>query len=97
MIEAPDSGHKIIGNGEAASIALAKQYNGIVAINNLKDIQIYIDEFNLQHKTTGDILVEAYNLKLITEEEGNYIWEQIINKRRKLGANTFSEYLKNKG
>lgn len=44
-----------------------------------------------------DILVEAYNLKLITEEEGNSIWEQMINKRRKLGANTFSEYLKNKG
>lgn len=97
LTEAPDSGHKIIGNGEAASIALAKRYNGIVASNNLKDIQIYIDEFNLQHKTTGDILVEAYNLKLITEEKGNYIWEQMINKRRKLGANTFSEYLKNKG
>lgn len=70
MIEALDSGHKIIGNGEAASIALAKKYEVIVANNNLK---------------------------LITEEEGNYIWEQMINKRRKLGANTFSEYLKNKG
>ena len=30
----PDKGHKIIGPGEAASIALAKTYNGIVASNN---------------------------------------------------------------
>lgn len=42
-----DSGHKIIGKGEAASIALAKENNGILASNNLKDISIYVEEFHL--------------------------------------------------
>ncbi|HZK71510.1 MAG TPA: hypothetical protein VFD03_08355 [Clostridia bacterium] len=36
LTTSPDEGHKIIGPGEAASIALAKTNNGIVASNNLK-------------------------------------------------------------
>ncbi len=39
LTEAPEAGHKIIGNGEAASISLAKHYGGIVASNNFRDIQ----------------------------------------------------------
>ena len=34
----PDPGHKIIGRGEAASISLAKEKQGILASNNLRDI-----------------------------------------------------------
>lgn len=94
LTEAPEAGHKVIGNGEAASISLAKQYGGIVASNNLRDIQVYISEFGLQHTTTGNILVDAYNRKIITEAEGNCIWAQMIAKRRKLGAATFTDYLK---
>lgn len=93
----PDNGHKVIGPGEAASIALAKIHNGIVASNNLRDISSYIDEFGLRHITTGEILTEALERGLITEAEGNAIWISMIAKRRKLGASSFSEYILAKG
>lgn len=59
----PANGHQIIGKGEAASLALAYFNDGIIASNNLRDIILYVNEFNLNHITTGDILIEAYNKK----------------------------------
>ena len=87
------SGNKLIGSGEAASIALAKKYNGILGSNNLKDIAYYINKFSLKHITTGDILVEAFQKGLITEQEANTIWANMLNKKRKIGANSFTEFL----
>ena len=49
--------------------------------------------FSLKHITTGDILVEAFNAQLITEKEANIIWRNMLKKKRKLGANSFSDYL----
>ena len=92
----PDAGHVIIGKGEAASIALAKSSNGIVASNNLRDISSYVEEFGLKHVTTGDILIEAMGKGYITEEQGNTIWACMLAKRRKLGAPSFSDYLQSK-
>jgi hypothetical protein len=94
LTTSPDEGNKIIGPGEAASIALAKINNGIVASNNLKDISSYISEFKLKHITTGDILIKALENGFITEDAGNLIWASMIAKRRKLGALSFSEYIK---
>lgn len=96
MTDSPRKGKTIIGKGEASVIALAKENNGIVASNNLRDIMQYISEFKLDYKTAGDIMVEAYNKELITETEGNIIWASMLAKRRKLGADSFSEFLKNK-
>lgn len=92
----PDKGQKLIGKGEAASIALAKENGGIVASNNLSDIGDYVKEFQLKHITTGDILVEAYNKGLITENEGNNIWASMLAKQRKLGTASFLDFLKSK-
>lgn len=89
----PDEGQKIIGKGEAASIALAMEQGGIVASNNLSDINGYVDEFKLRHITTGDILIEAYKKDIITEQQGNTIWAAMLAKRRKIGANSFTDYL----
>lgn len=91
-----DGKRKVIGRGEAACIALAKKYNAIIASNNLRDISFYIKEFSLKHLTTGDILIEAYEKEIITEDESNTIWANMIAKRRKLGANSFSDYMKEK-
>ena len=85
----PDKGQKLIGKGEAAPIALAKENGGIVASNNLSDIGDYVKEFQLKHITTGDILVEAYNKGLITENEGNTIWASMLAKQRKLRTASF--------
>ncbi|HBH13529.1 MAG TPA: hypothetical protein DDX29_10520 [Clostridiales bacterium] len=58
LTTSPDEGHKVIGPGEAAPIALAKGYT--------------------------------------TEDDGNTIWISMLAKRRKLGAASFSEYIKSK-
>lgn len=84
---------KQIGKGEAAALALAKVHNGILASNNLKDISSYVSYYNIKHLTTGDILVEALNKGLIEENDGNVIWSRMIEKRRKLPTNTFTDYL----
>ena len=44
MTSNPDEGHRIIGSGEAAGIAMAKAQNGILASNNLRDIKQYYED-----------------------------------------------------
>ena len=68
-----------------------------LASNNLRDISHNISKYKLAHVTTGDILVEAMKQGLIDEAQGNAIWASMVAKRRKLGAATFSDYLKMKG
>ena len=92
----PDPGHRIIGRGEAAAIALSKCQNGILASNNLRDISDYVAEFHLRHMTTGDILFEAYQRGFLDESQGNALWANMLAKRRKLGYASFSEYLRHK-
>lgn len=93
MISDPDPGHSIIGKGEAAAISMAKERCGIVASNNLRDVKDYVSEFDLNLMTTGDILKEALGKGLITESDGNQIWQEMLGKRRKLGYTSFTEYL----
>lgn len=90
----PLKGEKIIGKGEAAAIALAKTYNGIIASNNLRDISKYLEIYNLEHVATGDILVAALDKGYIDETTGNQIWSNMVAKRRMLPTATFTEYLK---
>ena len=95
MTSDPDSGHRIIDSGEAAGIAMAKEKGGILASNNLRDIKQYTEEFGLKHITTGDILKEAYDKGLISEVQANQIWQDMLSKRRRLGYQSFTEYLSN--
>lgn len=98
LISKPDPGHIVIGSGEAAAIAMAKEQGGILASNNLRDVAVYVAEFHLQHKTTGDILKEALEKGLITEAQGNQLWQNMIKKRRRLGFVSFFDFLQaNKG
>lgn len=87
-------GRKIIGKGEASAIALAKVYGGILVSNNYKDIKEYIEEYNLKHLDTGQILLEALSKNIITEEEGNEIWSKMLSKGIYLPNKTFTEYKK---
>lgn len=89
----PPRGERVIGQGEAAAIALAKTYNGVIASNNLKDISKYVKKYGLDHITTADILVEAFNKNYINEAVGNQIWRNMVSKRRILPPATFTEYL----
>ncbi len=92
----PDKGFKKIGRGEASAIVLAKEYNGILGSNNMRDILPYIELFGLQHRTSADIMVEAFEQHLITEGQGNVIWRDMIYRNRKLPSDTFSEFLVNR-
>lgn len=89
----PDEGYKIIGNGEAAAITLTKQYNGILGSNNLRDILPYIQLYSLKHRTSADIMAEALKHNLMTEGQGNAIWKEMLQRNRRLPADTFSEFL----
>lgn len=94
LTHAPDPGHKIIGDGEAAAISMAKEQGGILASNNLKDISDYVREFGLIHVTTGAIMKAAMDANLMNEAQGNAIWKSMLSKRRRLGYDSFSDYLK---
>ena len=93
MTTSPEKGMRIIGKGEAAGIAMAKQRNGTLASNNLRDIRPYVEKYKISYITTGDILIKAMDTGIITEIEGNTIWAGMIRKRRMLPTITFSEYL----
>lgn len=95
LINKPEIGFKVIGKGEAAAIALTKIRGGVIASNNMKDIQRYVEEYGLDHITTGDILYDALGQGFITEEEGNNIWTSMLDKRRMLPSETFTEYILN--
>jgi predicted nucleic acid-binding protein len=93
LTSSPDKGFRTIGSGEAAAIVLTRQHQGILGSNNLRDILPYVNLYNLQHRTSADIMVEAYEQHLITEGQGNVIWRDMINHNRKMPADTFSEFL----
>lgn len=84
-----------IGEGEAACIALAKNNNGVLASNNLKDIKRYIDEYKLKHLTSADILKQALKNKFITKIEGNNIWRDMLNEGIYLPYDSFDNYINN--
>jgi hypothetical protein len=93
LIEHPDQGHKIIGRGEASAIVLTKEYNGILGSNNMQDILPYIQLYHLQYRTSAIIMVEALAQRLISEGQGNVIWRDMLQRNRKLPADTFTKFL----
>lgn len=82
-----------VGKGEAACMAYCRYHNCILGSNNFTDILNYSHEFGIRIKTTVDIMIEAYENKLIDFRVGSRIWERMINKRRKLPYKTFLEAL----
>ncbi len=74
---------------------MAKERDGTLASNNLRDVRPYVEKYEISHITTGDILIEALDAGMVTEVEGNTIWAEMIRKRRMLPTTTFSEYLAN--
>jgi len=93
MTTAGEGTVRVIGKGEAAAIAMAKERGGTLASNNLRDVSWYARKYRLSLITTGDILEEALRRQMITEAEGDCLWQKMIAKRRKLPTGSFSEYL----
>lgn len=85
--------NKRIGDGEAATIALAKYNNGVLASNNMKDISYYIDKYDLKHITTADILEKAVNDRIISIEDADSIWKEIMKNGDYMPDNSLSMYI----
>ena len=74
------SGHKnqVLGNGEAASIALAIKNNGVIAYNNPDAIKDYLKKYDLKCITLEDILKNMFKKGIISQEE----FEELLSKSK---------------
>ena len=84
-----------IGKGEAACLSMAIERKGTIVSNNLKDVKEFVGLFNLKHMTTVDILKKAYSEKIISEDNGNRIFQKMKENSHKIGPyKSFSHCLK---
>ncbi|MBQ9026024.1 MAG: hypothetical protein IJ104_06595 [Methanobrevibacter sp.] len=72
---------------------MAIENNGIVASNNLKDIEYICYDFNIPIITAPILLAFAFELKIYSKCQVNQIWKNILNNTyQKLPKQTFDEY-----
>ena len=83
-----------IGGGEAAAIAIARELDGTVASNNLRDILPYVKDDKPPYLCTDNILFMAYEDGLISEVQGNSIWNEMKRRKRRLPDYDFSEAIR---
>jgi len=83
---------KRFGDGESACMAVAKFQNNIIASSNLKDIKDYCIQNKIVYLTTMDILLEAVDTQLLSEDNCNHVIQTIKAKNSKLPVNTIAEY-----
>ena len=87
--------HGRYGRGEAACMAYLKHNEGSMASNNLADVKTFCEASHKYLLTTAEVLHQAYDNGAIGLEEADKIWSDMISKRRKLPAVSFSDYLAN--
>jgi predicted nucleic acid-binding protein len=85
---------KSMGSGEAAALAYVRYRGGTVASNNLSDVNAYCRSFEIELVSTDDILCLAKVQGLITMIEGEGLWNEMKNRRRKLPAYDFGEAMR---
>lgn len=83
---------KICGSGESAAITLAHLNNGLVASNNLSDVEEYIESLDIELITNSMILSKAVERDIISKENADDLWKGMINKGIKLPKESFSDY-----
>jgi len=84
----------LMGDGEAACMAMAKHTKDYIASSNLKDIKSYCDRHGIVYLTTMDILLEAYHNNILSETECNAFIKEVKEKDSKLinGVDSIVEY-----
>ena len=73
-------------------MALAHLNNGIVASNNLKDVEEYIESLDIELITSSMILSKAVEKSIISEDTANGLWKGMIKEGIELPKNSFKEY-----
>ena len=70
---------KCCGDGESAAMALAYLNNGIVASNNLSDVEEYIESLDIELITSSMILSKAVEKDIVSEDIANGLWKGMLN------------------
>ncbi|UYZ22023.1 hypothetical protein [Mesobacillus jeotgali] len=86
-----DNDPRPLGKGEAAAMSLARFKEGTVLSNNLNDVKTYCHNNNIGLISTDDILCLAHFRELILLDEGERIWLEMKNRKRKLPSYNFEE------
>lgn len=81
-----------IGIGESQVIAAAFFQGGVIASNNLRDINYYTNKLRIKNWTASDLLYKAYNEKIEDEETISTIWNNLIDAGYKMPTSTFQEF-----
>jgi hypothetical protein len=74
-------GKPVMGDGEAAAIALVSVMGGTVASNNLRDIKEYCVDNRIQFICSDDILCLAVQRQVIDLKLASLIWDTMKKKR----------------
>ena len=77
---------------ESAAITIAHLNKGLVASNNLSDVEEYIESLDIELITSSMILSKAVERDIISKENANDLWKGMINKGIKLPKKSFSDY-----
>ena len=80
-----------IGEGEAQAMALAIPNGGILASNNLSDIQYFVDKFRLPLLTSAYMIADSVDKGQISYEEAELTWQQ-MQRNRILMPGSFEDY-----
>ncbi len=80
------------GEGESATLAVARYSNTIVASSNTKDIKGYCDLHQIEYLTTLDFLCEAKRIGLFTQADCIEFVESVWEKGSYLSVKSFTEY-----
>lgn len=88
---------KIMDDGEAACLAVARFDNKYVASSNITQIATYCNANNIVFYTTMDLLHEATVKGVMTETECNLFIAEVKSKGSKLPCSTIAQYRSMKG
>jgi predicted nucleic acid-binding protein len=88
------TGRPRLGRGEAEAYSLALHSSGVVASNNRSDLASLCEATGVTLIGTQHILVAGYDLGLISESQGEQIWNDMISKRRWLPSYGFAGAIK---
>ncbi|NHJ86473.1 MAG: hypothetical protein FK734_13495, partial [Asgard group archaeon] len=72
------------GDGESACMAVARFDDNIIASSNLRDIETYCSENNIEYLTTMDIILEGFENGKFTKDEADAMIRTIKQKNSKL-------------
>ena len=73
-------------------MTLAHLNNGIVASNNLCDVEEYIEKLDIELITSSMILSKAAKKNVVSESTANGLWKGMIKESIDLPKNSFKEY-----